>query len=128
MDATNELRFMEADWATDEFQNPFAGSKEVADEIEIVAFLGLARRIHISKLDMLVYIKFDSDEDFEVNKLRCVVIGRDKVEGGQVSSKSHVLVIHQSQNSVGDLIWERVGVASLDSSVIANDGTWKRIH
>lgn len=128
MDATNELKFKETDWATDDFENPFAISKGFADETKIVAFQGLARKLYVSKLDMLVYIRFDDDEDFEVNDLRCVVIGRDKVEGGQVSPKDHVLVIHQSRNSTGDHVWERVGVASLNSSVIESDGVWISIH
>lgn len=128
LDAANELKFKETGWATNDFENPFTTLKGLANEAEIVAFRGLARKLHVSKLDMLVNIRFDDDEDFEVNDLRCVVIGRDKVEGGRVSPKDHVLVIHQSRNSVGDLVWERVGVASLNSSVIENNGVWVSIY
>ncbi|CAN9298740.1 unnamed protein product [Alternaria alternata] len=78
MDATNELRFEKVSWATDDFQNPFATRKEVVDDNEIVAFRGWARKMLVSKLDMLTYVTFDGDEDFEVEDVRCVVIGRDK--------------------------------------------------
>jgi hypothetical protein len=128
MDATNELRFEKTDWATGDFKNPFAVLEGTADETKIVSFLGLARRMHVSKLAISVYIKFDDDGYFEMNGLRCVVVGRENVEKGQLSPSNHVLIINQSQDAVGDLIWERVGVASLSSSVIENNGTWVTIY
>jgi hypothetical protein len=127
MDATNELRFEKVSWATDDFQNPFATRKEVVDDNEIVAFRGRARKMLVSKLDMLTYVTFDGDEDFEVEDVRCVVIGRDKDGGGEMSPKNHVLVIHQLHDSSG-LLWQRVGVASLMSSVIDGTGVWVDIH
>jgi hypothetical protein len=127
MDATNELRFEKVSWATDDFQNPFAARKELVKDNEIVAFSGRARKILVSKLDMLTNVVFDGDEDFEVENLRCVVIGRDKDDGEQVSPKNHVLVIHQLHDPIG-LLWQRVGVASLMSSVIDETGVWVEIH
>lgn len=127
MDATNELRFEKVSWATDDFQNPFATRKEVVDDNGIVAFRGRARKMLVSKLDMLTYVTFDGDEDFEVEDVRCVVIGRDRDDGGEMSPKNHVLVIHQLHDSSG-LLWQRVGVASLMSSVIDGTGVWVDIH
>jgi hypothetical protein len=77
---------------------------------------------------MLLYITFDVHQEFEVDNLRCVVIGKDKFVEGQGSPKIHVLVIHQSRNPVGDLIWERVGVASLNSIAVHKDGIWVKVY
>ncbi|KAL1794566.1 hypothetical protein ACET3X_006382 [Alternaria dauci] len=128
LDTTDQLRFKETEWATNDFENPFTISIGSAGVDEIVSFRGLARRIHISQMDMLVYVKFDGDDDFEVNNLRCVIIGRDKGEGEQVSLRSHVLVISQSRSPAGSLIWERVGVASLNPSAVDGRGSWVDIY
>jgi hypothetical protein len=127
MDATNELRFENVSWATDDFRNPFITRKEPVKDNDIVAFSGRARKMMVSKLDMLTNVTFDGDEEFEVDNLRCVVIGRDKDNGAEVSSKNHVLVIHQSHDSLG-LSWQRVGVASLDRIVLEEDGIWVDIY
>lgn len=127
MDATNELRFENVSWATDDFRNPFVTQKEPVKDNDIVAFSGRARKMLVSKLDMLTNVTFDGDEDFEVHDLRCVVIGRDKDNGRQVDSKNHVLVIHQSHDSLG-FLWQRVGVASLDHNILGEDGIWVDIY
>ncbi|KAJ6286663.1 hypothetical protein J3E71DRAFT_388342 [Bipolaris maydis] len=120
MDATTELRFKEIDWAVDNFKNPFS----VVGGIESASFLGFARKINLSKYDTLVTIVFDDSEEFAVEELRCVVIGRDKMGDGKFDLKCHVLVIHQSRNASRDLIYERVGVASLEPAVITSEGSW----
>ncbi|PVH93374.1 HET-domain-containing protein [Periconia macrospinosa] len=124
MDATTELRFKEIDWAIDDFRNPFS----VSDGIESASFLGLARKINISKYEMLVIISFDDNEEFAVKDLRCVVIGRDKPGKGKVDLKHHVLIIHEARNVAGNGIFERVGVASLRPEVVASEGSWVTIY
>ncbi|OWY42225.1 HET-like protein [Alternaria alternata] len=128
MDATDELRFKETEWATEDFENPFAISESNANEAEIVVFRGLARRIHVAKRDLSMYIMFDGRSDYEVDGLRCVVIGRGRARNGKLSPRVHVLVIHQTRHSRVYMVWERVGVASLDSSDIENDGNWVDIY
>jgi hypothetical protein len=88
----------------------------------------LAKRMHVSMLDISVYIKFYDDGYLEMNRLRCVVVGRENVEKGRVSPKNNVLIIDQSQDVVGDFIWKKFGVASLNSSVIENNGTWVTVY
>jgi hypothetical protein len=65
LDVTRELKFKETDWATKDFVNPFDLSEDVPNENDIVAFWGLARKLQISKQDMLVAVHFDDDEQFE---------------------------------------------------------------
>ena len=116
-----ELKFKEIDWATEDFRSPF--SRQLAPELEkssalkstgdVATLRGLARRITISKLDMLTYITLDEEREFEADDLRCVVIGRDKVESDLENPKYHVLIIHQIRRTLETDMYERVGVASL---------------
>ncbi|EUC43333.1 hypothetical protein COCMIDRAFT_38701 [Bipolaris oryzae ATCC 44560] len=123
MDATTELRFREVNWAVDDFKNPFS----VVGGIESASFLGFARKVSLSKYNMLVKIAFDDNEEFAVEELRCVVIGRDKIGDGKFNLKCHVLVIHQSRNASKDPVYERAGVASLEPAVIGKEGSWVTI-
>ncbi|KAF2107047.1 hypothetical protein BDV96DRAFT_506859 [Lophiotrema nucula] len=133
LDATNELKFKEIDWATSDFENPFliqktSASSASTEESILASFRGLARRLIMIKRDMLVMIQFDNEEDFNVDDLRCVVIGRDKMEGSRTDPKQYVLVIHQARVASGERLYERVGVASLMSSYVANEGSWVTIR
>jgi hypothetical protein len=130
-----ELKFKEIDWATDDFRSPF--SHQLAPEIEkssllksagdLVTLRGLARRITMSKLDMLTYITLDEEREFEVDDLRCVVIGRDKFESGIENPKYHVLIVHQIRRTLEADMHERVGVASLRPVHVDGKGSWVRI-
>jgi hypothetical protein len=73
---------------------------------------------------MLVYVAFDEQREFEVEDLRCVVIGRDK--GGN-DPRHHVLVVHLS-NAAEKGIYERVGVASLKPAQVGSEAWWVTIR
>ncbi len=63
-----------------------------------------------------------------MDKLCCVVIGRDKVEGGTEDPKHHVLVIHLLAVARGEDVYERVGVASLRPHQLGSAGSWVSIR
>ncbi|XXH02380.1 hypothetical protein Hte_008755 [Hypoxylon texense] len=130
-----KLEFEKIDWATKEFKRPFprhaaARPKNPTDgqgDIDLTALRGVARKLHLTKLEMLVRIIFDAGEEFEIENLRCVVIGRDKVGSGTDEPKQHVLVIHPL-NVPGKETYERVGVASLRPAHVGEDGSWVTIY
>ncbi|CAJ2513010.1 Uu.00g011290.m01.CDS01 [Anthostomella pinea] len=115
-----ELKFQEVDWATNDFDNPFYQRCT-----GVIVLSGLARGLKIAKFQMLVSISFDEHQEFEVEDLKCVVIGRDKINSGTENGKYHVLVIHQVNSAVGADIYERVGVASLKPEHV--EGTGQRV-
>ena len=129
-----EIKFTEVNWATEDFESPFA--RPLAAELEkssvsrigrdLATVCGLARRLTMSKLDILVYIIFDEEHEFKVNDLRCVVIGRDKMETVK-DQRYHVLIIHQVGNPPGTDVYERVGVASLKSVQVGSEESWVSI-
>jgi hypothetical protein len=131
-----ELKFNEIDWATTvDFENPF--TRAVATEPEQSSGLGvggelgtlhgLSRRIKMTKWDVLNSIIFDEEGPPSHDDLRCVVIGRDKVENGEDNPKHHALIIQQVRNVLGVDIYERVGVASLRPEHVESEGLWVRI-
>lgn len=131
-----ELKFKEIDWATTvDFENPF--TRELAAEPEQSSGLGvggelgtlrgLARRIQMTKWEVLNYIIFDEEGPPDYEDLRCVVIGRDKVENGEDNPKHHALIILQVRSVLGVDIYERVGVASLKPEHVESGGAWVRI-
>jgi len=128
MDAATELKFKEVDWATSDFENPFKIPSAIAGEIEINSFKGYARKMNISRQDMLRIVRFDCNEEFRVEELRCVVIGRNTIKEGEVDAKNHVLVIHRERNALGESIYVRVGVGSLKSSVVGTEKAWVTIY
>lgn len=128
MDATLELKFKEVDWAISDFENPFETPNTAASIIKQGAFRGKAREMKVSKDDILRIVRFDCTEEYKVEELRCVVIGRNKIGYGQVEAKWHVLVIHQERNAAGEKVYMRVGVASLWSSTVGTEGTWVTIY
>jgi hypothetical protein len=131
-----ELKFKEIDWATEDFENPF--DRQLAAEPEkcsgfgdggdLATLRGLARRMTITKWDMLNYIIFDEEGEFKIDDLRCVVIGGDKFESGVEISKYHVLIIQRVRSALETDIYERVGVASLKPVYVESKGSWVRIR
>lgn len=132
------LSFTQIDWATgSDFENPFGDtSKEKPDGSQLAdssgqgltVLRGLARRILMSQLDLLVYVTFDLEGEFYVSELLCVVIGRDKEKADATAgdAKWHVLVIRQAteEGIQGRAVYERVGVASLRLGHVAKEGEW----
>ena len=135
-----ESKFKEIDWATTEdFKNPFARAVATQPETssrlglgrELSTLCGLARRMTMTRRDILYYIIFDEEGHFEISDLRCVVIGRDKDKSereiGENSQKYHVLIIRQARSALGIDIYERVGVASLRPLHVESEGAWVTI-
>jgi hypothetical protein len=125
-----ELQFEKINWATrTDFESPFtrshtAGARQSSGDMTVLR--GLARRLHMTQLDMLT-VMFDTDQAFETDNLRCVVIGRDKVQIDKETMRLHVLIIGQARNHEGPRTYERVGVASLRAEQVDNEGDWVRI-
>ncbi|KAI0117673.1 hypothetical protein GGR51DRAFT_545666 [Nemania sp. FL0031] len=126
-----DLKFQETHWEVSDFKNPFerptspSGATNTGKTID--AFQGLARRLTMRQLDMLVSVIFDEKQDFNMDELRCVFIGRDKIENELKDIKHHVLVIHRI-GVPGKAIYERVGVASLKPEHVAGEGSWVEIR
>jgi hypothetical protein len=134
-----ELKFKEIDWATTgDFQNPFAGplaaepekSSELGGGGDLATLRGLARKMTMTDWEMLNYIVFDvfDEEKFKIENLRCVVIGRDKLESGVENPKHHVLIIQRVRGALEANIYERVGVASLRPAHVGSEESWVRIR
>jgi hypothetical protein len=128
-----ELKFQEVDWATQDFINPFKRSASLSSGAmgavkDVMLLRGLARKLTMSKLDMLIHIIFDEEQDFGDDDLTCVVIGRDKVEIGLQNVKYHVLIIQQVISTTTKDVYERVGVASLKPEHVAGKGQWVNVR
>ncbi|RYP78241.1 hypothetical protein DL771_000718 [Monosporascus sp. 5C6A] len=129
------LQFEKIDWATKEFISPFqsqtaVGSKKPSgaqEDRDLTALRGQARKLQLTELEMLVHIRFDSEEEFDTGSLRCVVIGRDKIDHGTDDPKQHVLVV-QPLDALEKRCYERVGVASLRFEHVGNEGPWITIR
>jgi hypothetical protein len=128
-----ELKFKEIDWATaEDFENPFdralvpelEKSSELGFGGDLETLRGLARSMTVTRWEKLNYIIFDEEGEFEIDDLRCVVIGRDKVASGEDNPKYHVLIIQKARSVLGVDIYERVGVASLRQANVGSDGSW----
>ncbi|KAI8632601.1 hypothetical protein F5Y19DRAFT_491226 [Xylariaceae sp. FL1651] len=137
-----KLEFQRIEWAKEEFKSPFKQNCQLelerqrsctflgltGDGTSAVTLRGLARRFSMEKIDMLVNITFDEEQDFEVEDLRCVIIGRDKEERNTEVVKYHVLIIYQVGRVSEEAVYERVGVASLKPEHVATEGSWVTIR
>ncbi|KAL0934808.1 heterokaryon incompatibility protein [Colletotrichum truncatum] len=129
------LGFKQIDWATDDFENPFesfvrrdstAGPNSKDGRISTI-LRGLGRHIKMSWDDILSDVTFDRKQDQEPDELRCVIIGRDQALGSDQDHRMvHVLIISKCKSIHGNM-YERVGVASLMSSLVASQGSWVNI-
>lgn len=117
-----DLEFEKIDWATRDFEGPFGRRKSANHKMiskdDLTTLKGQARRLNITKKDLLVRVSFDGENEYDVDKLRCMVIGRDKTDNGTNHPKQHVLIIH-SFNPLEEGVYERVGVASLLSDHVS---------
>ncbi len=116
-----EMKFDEVDWATGEFEDPFAtpGAPGI-----LRAFV---RRLVMTKGDLLVYVRMDEDQEVDSRYLACAIIGRDKGVGSLGYQRQHVLVL-QPVNGTVDLVYERIGVASLKPARVSPERSWASIQ
>jgi hypothetical protein len=118
-----KLKFDQIVWANEDFRNPFSRNSTG----DMATLYGLARRLNMSKQDMLNYVMLDERREFEVEDLRCIVIGRDKLDGRTDNPEYHVLIVHRTGSNLEPDIYERVGVASLIPEKVYQGGSWIRV-
>ena len=118
-----KLKFDQIVWADEDFRNPFSRNSTG----DMATLHGLARRLNMSKQDLLNYVMLDEPGEFEVNNLRCVVIGRDKLDGRTENPEYHVLIVHRTASNLEADVYERVGVASLRPEKVDKEGSWIRV-
>lgn len=130
------IPFSGADW-TDDFKSPF--NSDTSEESKkywrrcdctgTMDLVALARAmIRLDQVEMLKRIRFDESTDMDTESLRCVVIGKEKQEGGSRDPMHYVLVIKPLAlgGSTGD--YERVGAGYLQAVHISETGAWVRIR
>lgn len=128
-----KLQFQEIEWATSDLSNPFKhniGHEAAGESYEHAAasmLRVLARDVSVTKSDLSAKVAFDEAQEYEMDNLKCVVIGRDRANGGQQDRKLHVLIINLIR-VLDESFYERVGVASLSSEEVAGEGTWVNIY
>ncbi len=84
--------------------------------------LGVARRLSISRVDMLTRLFFDERKEYDMDTLRCIVVGKEKTEVATGEPVHWVLVINPIIVVESYELYERVGVGYLLSSHIPSSG------
>ncbi|KAH8201080.1 hypothetical protein TruAng_004776 [Truncatella angustata] len=123
-----KLDFKKIEWATGDFKNPLVhGSPAWNGQKEENGVLpGLARPLLLVEVCHLV-ITFDVRDDYDFEKLRCVVVGRDKMDTWTDDQKHYALIIYP-RSDINGLVYERVGVATLKASHIGDGESWVNIR
>ncbi len=126
-----DIPFDGADWTTD-LQSPFKAGTNDWDKrhwepdasTRATDLLASARRLTINRLDMLTRVVFDEPREYDVETLRCIIVGKQK-KGEQVDDPIHWVLIIRSvlkRNSSGlYALYERVGVGYLLASHISTE-------
>jgi len=131
-----DLKFKRIDWMTREFRNVFSNQKGPRTPRrsslrfpECTSVLhGIAKRMDITRAEMMANTIFDDDTDYKVEDIRCVIIGHDKAKYVLEDPKYHVLVITKGIGQAERQVYERVGVASLRPTQVADTGSWVKIE
>ncbi|KAK6852191.1 hypothetical protein PG995_012316 [Apiospora arundinis] len=122
-------KFAKIEWAsTTDFTHPFiTRPKEEGQDEDLSVIRGLAREVKLPKDELLSLIDFDTESELDVKGLRCVIIGRDKVEPHAMTmARQYVLVIRPVRNGATGT-YERVGVGSLWMRHMS-EGIWVAIR
>ena len=131
-----DLKFKRIDWMTREFKNVFSNQKgprtargsSLRFPERASVLYGIAKRMDVTKEEMMADTIFDDNTDYEVENIRCVTIGYDKTKYVLEDPRYHVLVIAKCQGSAEGECYERIGVASLRPAQVAAKGSWVRIE
>ncbi|KAJ4115389.1 hypothetical protein NW768_011241 [Fusarium equiseti] len=131
-----DLKFKRIDWMTREFRNVFSNQKgpKIARGSSLrfpecaSVLRGIAKMMDVTKEEMMADTIFDDDSDYEVEDVRCVIIGYDKTKYVLEDPKYHVLIITKGKDSAERECYERIGVASLRPTQVAETGSWVRIQ
>ncbi|KAK8006879.1 calcofluor white hypersensitive protein [Apiospora arundinis] len=122
-------KFAKIEWAsTTDFTHPFiTRPKEEGQDEDVSVIRGLAREVKLPKDELLSLIDFDTEPELDVKGLRCVIIGRDKVEPHAMTmARQYVLVIRPVRNGATGT-YERVGFGSLWMRHMS-EGIWVTIR
>ncbi|KAH7305851.1 hypothetical protein B0I35DRAFT_492482 [Stachybotrys elegans] len=129
-----DLEFEQINWAKEEFISPF-DQKQVTDadkpsisKPDRTVLWGLARRLRIPRVEMKPIIHLDTEEDVDLDELRCVIIGRDKRQHADENIQVHALIISTFGITSEPLTYFRAGVASLKEKDIEDGGSWVEIR
>jgi hypothetical protein len=130
------IPFDGADW-TNDFRTPFKpetplwskrnwGEDGRTSAMDLEAFS--RKMIMLDRVEMLKRVRFDESSDVDIESLRCVVIGKEKLEGSSDRDPMrYVLIITQTFSKGSTDHYERVGAGYLQSIHIAETGAWIRI-
>jgi hypothetical protein len=122
------LEFGKIEWTAD-FKSPFlpnppGGSNH---EIQQTIIRGLARKLILSKSELVARVNIDDGREYQADELRGVIVGKDKLGSDTGDAKHYVLVIRRTVRSPENA-YERVGVASLKAGNLSNKGSWVSIQ
>lgn len=114
-----EIEFAEIEWAGSNFLNPLKGREEERDQ-KVRVLLGKASSLSL-KEDDRACITFDTRDDYNLDQLCGVILGRDKPKLSGEEPNVYALIIHPKSDS-GNREYERVGVASVKDFHIGYGG------
>jgi hypothetical protein len=77
---------------------------------------------------MAAHVTFDDETQYDVEDLRCVTIGHDKLRYEFENPMLHVIVIKKVRAAPSGNVYERVGVASLKPKQVEVEGSWVSIE
>lgn len=124
-----ETRFKTVEWATSDFKNPLMRNTSDNNEENYGegVLVGIARPVVSSVENVPSLITFDLKNDYDYEKLRCIVIGRDKLDTYTTVQKYYVIIVYPNDDNHDDEFYERVGVATLRACHIGNEGSWVKV-
>lgn len=126
-----DLVFERVDWSDDEFEKPLPrqralGTDEKERQEDTTVLRGQAKLLLLTEDDRKL-ITFDTKDNYDLDRLRCLVVGRDQSHPWEKSTNVYTIIIHP-RSELDDQDYERVGMAILKRSHIRNDENWVNIR
>lgn len=125
-----QLEFERIEWATKDFDGPFLRRSRASSlptlptaDRSIATFKAPAQSLILTEFELLARVTFDAEDEFKIQDLRCVIVGRDKADDDEHQPRVHVIVIHPS-DALDDAMYKRVGVASLMPLHLGDEISW----
>ncbi|KAK8129202.1 heterokaryon incompatibility protein [Apiospora kogelbergensis] len=130
-----ELRFERINWDNNDIRNPLRNSRVSAlcqSEEEVTQpdeglLRGRASKLRLAEEDRKQLI-FDVREDYELERLRCVVVGKDKNTDTRVGELNYYALVINPRDGSDDKVYERVGVVALRANQIGEKESWVDIR
>jgi hypothetical protein len=111
-----EIGFEKIEWIPSNVKHPLADGEQMEDEQELVA---KARPLRLTEADRTL-ITFDVRDRYELELLRCVVLGRAKMDVATDYRKHYTLIVYPTGDE-DNSVHERVGVATLQACLIGDE-------